>query len=533
MTAEEPIVADSGRWDVIVIGTGMGGGTVGLSLARQGLKVLFLEKGPDEPAKEHALTEGPSDPQGRLQVGRWPGRISMSVDGRPDTSFARMGCSVGGTSRVYGAALERYEPWDFESVPGLPHPTGGWPLTYADMAPYYAEAETLYRVRGSRDPLGEKDSPELPRLPPMAPADAQLMRDLAKAGLSPYRMHVGIAYKPDCIECLGYGCARECKSEAGVLAVRPAVREHGAELRTGCDVVRLEADSQRVTGVIYRRDGALRRVTGEIVILAAGGYRSPLVLLQSASDLHPVGLANSSGMVGRNMMFHCADWIALWPSRKASPAGPRKTIATRHFMALDGVRGGLLHSTGLSAGYGNILMFLYEWFDRSRLRWLRPLRPFLRIPAKIAEKLFGNATILSINVEDLPYPENRLEPDPEDPDSGIIHYRIHDELRERMRVTRAAIAKGLSGIRHFWLHSDLRLNLGHPCGGCRFGDDPATSVLDPDCRAHDLDNLYVVDSSFMPTSGGSNPSLTIAANALRVGDVIAARLRSEMEVAAE
>lgn len=527
MIADEAISADSGTWDAIIVGTGMGGATLGHGLAKQGLRVLFLEKGRATLMQDQSLTGDSDDPDLLLHLGKWPGKVTTVIDGRRSDAPASAGCGLGGSTQLYAAALERFERWDFEATDGMPHPTGGWPVSYDEMGPYYTQAEALYRIRGSRNPLGEMDSPELPRLPPAAAADGQLMRDLARVGLSPYRMHVGMAYLPGCAECLGHACSRACKSDAKLICLDPAVTTMGAEVRTECDVVRLEADGDRVTGIVYRHRGALHRVSGRTVVLAAGAYRSALLLLASANEAHPAGLANSSGMVGQNIMFHSTLWLAVFPSAKASVSGPRKTIATRYFQTLDGARGGLLHSVGLSAGYGNILVFLYEWFDRSRYRWLRPLRPFLRIPAKIAEKLFGSATILSINIEDLPYADNHLASDPANADGVIAHYQIRSELRDRTQAIRRAISSKLAGLRTFWLHSDMRFNLGHPCGTCRFGDDPTTSVLDATCRAHDLDNLYVVDASFMPTSGGANPSLTIAANALRVADILGARLRSE------
>lgn len=530
---QEPATTDPDYWDAVIVGTGMGGATLGYALARKGLRVLFLEKGLSAIRSMAERADEPEDEAGLLEHGKWPGRMTTIVDGRSSRTPITMGCAVGGSTQLYAAALERFERWDFETTSTMPHPCGGWPIGYDEMAAYYDEAEALYRVRGSRDPLGEKRSPELPRLPPASPSDGQLMRDFARAGLSPYRLHVGIDYQPDCRECLGRPCERACKSDAGRICVTPALQTMGASLRTDCDVVRLEADGARVTGVLYRQGGTLHRVRGRVVILSAGGYRSPLLLLRSRSAAYPDGLANSSGLVGRNLMFHCADWIAVWPSRKAALTGPRKSIATRYFLAHQGRRGGMLHSVGISAGYGNILMFLYERFDSSALRRFRPLRALLRIPARIAARLFGSATVLSINVEDLPHPENRILIDPDQPDGAIVHYQIDDELRQRIHATRRTIAASLSGLRHFWLTRDIRPNWGHPCGTCRFGENPATSVLDRECRAHDLDNLYVVDASFMPTSAGVNPSLTIAANALRVADAIAARAQADGRVAAE
>jgi choline dehydrogenase-like flavoprotein len=520
---DKPIQDTDTIWDVIVIGTGMGGGTVGYSLAQQGRKVLFLERGLAELASERASREV-EDPADRMRIGQWPERVTNIIDDRRTDAFPAMGCGVGGSTKLYAAALERFERTDFEPPENSPHPAGAWPITYDQMAPYYSRAEELLAVLGTRDPLGEKDSPDRPRPPPAAPVDGVFLRDFARAGLHPYRLHVGIAYAPGCQECLGHVCLRACKSDTAHKCVAPALASGHAELRTECEVLRIESEGRTATGVIYRQHEQDYRVRGRIVILSAGSLRSAGLLLLSANADHPAGLANSSGQVGRNLMFHATDWLAIWPSRKASAKGPRKTISLRDFYLLDGKRLGSLQSTGLLAGYGNILMFLYRSFDESRWRWLKPVRPFLRIPAKIAAKLFGNASIFALILEDLPYPENRVEVDPANPGKIQVRYKMHDELIERSQIARQAIDKALKNTRRYWLHQRITLNSGHPCGTCRYGTDPATSVLDPDCRAHDVDNLFVVDAAFMPSSAGANPSLTIAANALRVADAIGRQL---------
>lgn len=520
MTASE-VVEDRGSWDVVIIGTGMGGGVVGRRLTELGKRVLFLEKGHlVEPgsAPDDALLV---DPAARLQAGHWPDRFDASIDNDMMSLYAALGCGVGGSTLLYSAALERLERHDVEPLPNLPHPTGGWPISFDELTRYYVEAERMLRVRGTVDPRS-REAPAIVRPPPMRDSDAVLMSDLARAGMQPYRLHVGIAYKPGCQECGGMPCPRACKSDAKSCGVDPALAL-GAELRTNADVERIEADETRVTGVIYS-DGERRiRVTAPVVILAAGTLGSAPLLLRSRSAHWPKGLANGSGLVGRNLMFHADNWLAVWPSGKASTDGPAKTIGSRGLYLHEGTRLGMLQATGLSAGYGNILMFLYLWFDKSPFRALRPLRPFLRIPAKIAAKLFGSATILAFLIEDLPYPDNRLEIDGDGGSRVRIHYRFRTELLERVAKSRKLFRRMLNRNRMFWLQPQAILNWGHPMGTCRFGDDPASSVLDRNCKAHALDNLYVVDGSFMPTGGGVNPSLTIAANAIRVADEIASQ----------
>ncbi|NJC34609.1 choline dehydrogenase-like flavoprotein [Sphingomonas jejuensis] len=512
-------------WDVIVVGTGMGGGMAGRRLAEAGLSVLFIEKGV---ASAREYRDGDNElesPDERLAIGRVAHRVGLKIDDDDRDFYPAIGVSVGGSTTFYSGSLERLEPHDVDDDPARPHPTGGWPIRYAELKPYYDVAERWLHVLGTRDPLGEAVPDEMRRPPPMRPQDAQLMQDMAAAGLSPYRLHVGIAYKPGCAECLGVPCQRACKQDARNCGVEPAIAA-GAAMMTQAEVVRIKADDARVTGVWVRQGGREERHRGRVVVLAAGTMATAPLLLESANAHWPNGLANASGLVGRNLMFHADEWVAVWPSRRMNGAGPAKSVASRALYSAGGERLGMIHSTGLSAGYGNILQFLYGWLEASPLRRVRPLKPFMRIPAKIAARLFGSATILSFIIEDMPYPDNRLELDASREGGVTVHYRFRPELTRRARLARTLLRERL-GRRLFFLNKAAVLNFGHPMGTCRFGDDPATSVLDRDCRAHGIDNLYVVDGSFMPSGGGVNPSLTIAANAIRVADRIVERLRPD------
>jgi len=223
-------------------------------------------------------------------------------------------------------------------------------------------------------------------------------------------------------------------------------------------------------------------------------------------------------------MFHLMDMLAIWPRHKVKDARPSKSICLRDFYRHEGLRLGLLQSMGVSADYGNILFALRRNLQRSRFSGNRAVWHLLRIPAYAASRVLGRAAVFATVVEDMAYPENRVLLDPGQPSGIRVVYRRNDELRERGRMIRRLLKRRLAGLRLFFLNDELELNYGHPCGSNRFGTDPATSVLDPSNRVHGLANLYVVDSSFMPSSAGANPGLTIAANALRVGDIIHRRL---------
>ena len=513
-------------WDVAVIGTGMGGATVGYELAKAGHRVIFLEKGQSEFSDaDDTMQLGNEDPSARLKSGSWPTKIKYTIGGRESKTFPPLGCGAGGTTLLYAAALERFDPVDFTPSADSDHTKLGWPITFEQFQPYYEYAEALFKVRGTWDPLRPTGNSHLLEPPSLTASDEHFLDTFIGSGLHPYRLHVACAYEPGCNGCGGYICIRKCKGDAKTICLEPALATGNAHMIDRCEVEHLEADASKVREIHCRRDGKIFVIRARIIVLAAGAYFSPVILLKSKNKYWPRGLANNSDMVGRNLMFHASDHIAVWPRGKFSMKGPLKTLAFRDFYTHQGIKLGSVQSTGLTVGYGNIVYFLKTTFDQSRWSWLKPVRPLLRIPAYIASIIFGRATIFATILEDKPYPDNRIIVDPEEPSGMRFNYEVHAELRERISLLRNLVNKALSRHRLMIVTPDINLNLGHPSGTCRFGNDPSSSVLDVNNKAHDLENLYVVDASFMPTSGGANPSLTIAANALRVGAHISDLLR--------
>jgi len=513
-------------WDVAVIGTGMGGATVGYELAKAGNRVIFLEKGLAEFSNAgDSIQLESEDPSERLRNGNWPTKITRYIGETRSQFFAPLGCGLGGSTLLYAAALERFEPDDFKSASDTEQSAGGWPISFEQILPYYRKAENLFKVCGTWDPLNpDKESCLLaPSL--LTECDEHFLESFKASGLHPYRLHVACAYQPGCTECGGYICSKKCKGDAKTICLEPALKTGNAYLIDRCEVEHLEADASMIREITGRRDGEKISVRARIVVLAAGAFFTPVLLLKSGNKYWPNGLANTSDMVGRNLMFHVSDFIAVWPRRKFPKQDPRKTISFRDFYSHRGIKLGLVQSTGLSAGYGNIVYFLKTAFDRSCWSWLKPVRPLLRIPAFIASIVFGRATIFATILEDKPYLENRIFLDSNEPSGMHFKYVAHAELCERIGVLRSLIKKALAMHRLMIISPEISLNFGHPSGTCRFGTDPSASVLDANNKAHDLDNLYVVDASFMPTSGGANPSLTIAANALRVAEHINNTLR--------
>ena len=520
--------AASRIWDVIVIGTGIGGGTVGRRLAESGLSVLFVEKGPDLGDQfSDGLPSGIDAPEERLAQGIWPQRIRAELDGTWCELDGMIAAGVGGTSLFYAATLERPERHDLDQTDSHPHPTGGWPVGYDQMAPYYALAEHYFSISGEPDPL----DPSAPALPGPARAlpqsDAALMEDLRRAGMHPYQTHMAARFLPDCANCFGRRCGRRCKMDGRSAGVLPALDTGRAALIDRCTVLRIEAGPDRVTGITCLRDGKQIQLHARHYVLSGGGLGSPSLLLRSTSEDWPNGLGNRNDLVGRNLMFHLSEIMAVWAGRGAAREGASRSISMRDLYYQQGHRFGTVQSMGLVAGYGEILHAMNTRFDRSALRSLRPLRHALRIPAMLGAKVLGNAKVFVGVLEDLPYLTNRVLPG-DDVDRLSFHYDVADELLTRRAAFRKAMRAAFRPHRAMFMGSAPELNFAHPCGTLRFGTDPATSVLDPDCRVHGVENLHVADSSFMPTSCGVNPSLTIAANALRVADRIAAQTRAPL-----
>jgi choline dehydrogenase-like flavoprotein len=510
------------RYDVIIIGTGAGGGTLALRLAPTGKRILLLERGDYLPREQDNWSSRAVNVQAKYHTKE----VWHTADGHP--LHPHTNYYVGGNTKFFGAALFRLRKEDFNELRHAGGRSPAWPLSYEDLEPYYMEAERIYHVHGERgvDPTDPPASGPYPH-PPVShePRMQQLHDDLAGLGCRPFHVPLGIMLDEQrphasrcirCATCDGYGCLLHAKSDAQVCAVDPALAHPNVSLVTNAFVRRLEtsASGREVTGVVVERNGVVERYTADLVVVACGAINSAALLLRSANERHPQGLANSSDVVGRHYMGH-VNSVLIALSKQPNPTVFQKTLALNDFY----LRGedfhypmghisfvGKLDAVALSAGAPPIA------------------------PGWTLDLMARHSLDFWLTSEDLPDPDNRVTIDPDG--RPVLAYRPNNEEGH----TRL-IAKLKYLMKHLDMHEHLlprelfigqRIPLAgvaHQNGTIRFGHDCRTSALDVNCRAHDVDNLYVVDGSFFPSSGAVNPALTIMANALRVGDHLKSRLQ--------
>jgi choline dehydrogenase-like flavoprotein len=513
------------RYDVIIIGTGAGGGTLAHTLAPSGKKILLLERGDFLPRERANWDPDPVFIEGKyISEDTW-----YDPDGKPFQPQVHY--FVGGATKLYGAALYRLRPQDFGELKHVDGVSPAWPLSYDDFEPWYSKAEQLYQVHGlhGEDPIEGHWSQQYP-WPAVShePRIQQLADDLTAAGYHPYHAPCGImldeAHRAmsTCIRCTwcdGYPCLVHAKSDAEAIAVRPALASPNVTLLVNTEVVKLETDpsGRTVTGVVVARDGAQETYQGDVVALSAGASNSAKILLASANDAHPNGLANGSDQVGRNYMFHNSKAVVAL-SKEPNDSVFQKTLAVNDFY---------LGAKDYDWPVGQIQMV-----GKSNAEAMKGEEPKLTklAPHWSLAETARHAVDFWLTTEDLPTPENRVTLD----EDGNVHLayrstndeeagRLYQELKEILNHTGLADHHVLD--KNFYMHMSIPIaGVAHQAGTCRFGDDPATSVLDPNCKAHELDNLYVVDTSFFPSIGAVNPALTAMANAIRVGEHLTDRL---------
>lgn len=521
-------MATNSHYDVIIIGTGAGGGTLAYHLAPSGKKILILERGTFLPQEKENWSAREVYQRERYHTQeQW-------YDTNHKPFRPAMNYWVGGNTKVYGAALLRMRERDFEQVHHQDGISPEWPLKYDDFAPYYLQAEQLYDVHGESG----GDPTEPPRsLPYPYPAvrHEPRMQELADAlmnvGLHPFNLPLGLKLNEvdkslgaciRCNTCDGFPCLTHGKADADVNCIAPIRTHQHVTLLTEAKVTRLHTDpsGRVITQVDAEIKGDLHAFTGDIVVVACGAINSAALLLRSRHEQHPNGLANRSGQVGRNLMKHvCTALVQL--STKPNPAVYQKTICISDFYWGEP---DFPYPMGLVQNTGNVLADMLPAEAPALLAPLLKLRPGAELKT-VADRTVG----WWLQTEDTPDAANRVRVEG---DRLYLEYKPNNLKASQRLIQRwISILKQVDRAEHCIPFSLYPRNavpiqtVGHQCGTCRFGLDPQTSVLDLNCRAHEVDNLYVVDSSFFPSSSAVNPTLTIIANALRVGDHLLERLK--------
>jgi choline dehydrogenase-like flavoprotein len=514
------------HYDVIIIGTGAGGGTLARHLAPSGKRILLLERGDWLPR----------------ELQNWDAE-AVFVQNRyvsPDTWYDKEGKAfqaqvhyfVGGATKLYGAALYRQRKEDFGELRHYDGISPAWPISYDEMEPYYTKAEQLYQVHGARgeDPTEPPYSAPYP-YPAVShePRIQQLADDLVKEGYHPFHSPNGIMLDEQnrpfstcirCKDCDGFPCLVHAKSDAEVQGVRPALEYPNVTLLTNSRAVKLttNATGTSVTGVVVERKGEKETYQGDLVVISAGATNSAILLLSSATDTHPNGLANGSDQVGRNYMFHNSVAV-LAVSREPNPTLFQKTLGVNDFY---------FGMEGFEYPTGNIQMVGKS--QAPMYKGEKPLETKLA-PMFALKDIALHAVDFWLSTEDLPEPNNRVTVDKEG--KVTLSYTHNNQVPQQKLYDKL---KSMLG--HLGMHPDHLVHrnaymknyipvagVAHQAGTVRFGKDPKTSVLDVNCKAHELDNLYVVDTSFFPSISAVNPALTAMANALRVGDHLLERLK--------
>jgi choline dehydrogenase-like flavoprotein len=515
----------SDHYDVIVIGSGAGGGTLVRHLAPSGKRILLLERG-DWLRRE---------PQNWLAQ-------DVFVDNRyvsPDTWYDSRGKAfqpqvhyfVGGSTKLYGAALYRLREEDFGELRHHDGISPAWPIGYDEMEPYYTQAEQLYQVHGERgeDPTEPPASAPYP-FPAVShePRIQQLSDDLAAIGHHPFHAPCGIMLDEHdmphsacvrCPDCDGFPCLVQAKSDSEVLGVRPALEHPNVTLLTNARVVHLDTNSAgtAVTGVVVDRGDTRETFGADVVVVSCGAANSAKLLLMSANEKHPNGLANGSDQVGRNYTFHNSQAV-LALSREENPTVFQKTLGLNDFY---------FGSEDSEYPLGNIQMVGKS--QPAMFRGEKPKETKLA-PRWTLERMARHAIDFWLSTEDLPRPGNRVTVDRNGniklsytPNNDVPKQQLYGKLKSVL----GQLDMNADHLIHRFAYAKNEIPVAgcaHQAGTCRFGSDPGSSVLDIDCRAHEVDNLYVVDTSFFPSIGAVNPALTAMANALRVGDHLLDRM---------
>jgi choline dehydrogenase-like flavoprotein len=489
--------------DIAVIGSGMGGATLAYALRDSGARVLLVDRGDFLPREWENWSPDAVHRRGRYR------NAEAWFDAAGGSFAPGVHYYVGGNTKVYGACLPRFREADFGPIE---HPDGvslPWPRSYAELDPFYAEAERLYLVHGEAgtDPTDPWRSSEFP-FPPLdhEPSIAALAESFRDQGLRPFAMPAGVDRRPGgrcvrCRTCDGFPCMVDAKADADVCAVRPALRA-GVRLLPRARVTRLELDAtgRRVAAARATADGRDVRLRAERFVLACGAVNTAALLLSSGDEVG--GVANRSGQVGRNYMVHNSTFMVGVDPRRRNDVRFQKTLGLNDWY-LSGPSGRPL---------GNVQML-----GKLQGPMIKPARPWVPLP--LLDYMTAHSVDVYVSSEDVPSPESFV---------SVQNGRIVVSWKPTNLSSHAELVRGTKRLLRragYPLVFSERMSIAtnsHQCGTAVMGEDPVSSVTDPLGRTHDVENLWIADSSTFPSSAAVNPALTIAALALRVAPGVSA-----------
>lgn len=503
------------HYDIIIIGTGTGGSTMAYKLAATGKKILILERGGFIPKEKQNW-----DPHEVVTVGRYrPNDNWYDQDGKSFKPYIHY--NVGGNSKMYGAAMFRFRESDFEEVAHYGGISPAWPFGYETLEDYYTQAEKLYSVHGHRgaDPTEPPAAGDYPLPPlPYEPLIKDLDKKLKDLGLQPFPLPMGVRLPQDyshveapvVLENFdGFPDLTESKSDGQVVCLRPAMQNQNVTLMTHAYVEKLltSEDGEKVVAAQVIINGEKIKFTAEVFIVACGAVNSAALFLRSANEKHPAGLANASGQVGRNLMLHHNGCLVAFTKKKNDCVFQKSLGLADFYNGADDSEFPLGEIQLMGRNDPDTIMWMGETL----------------FPGKQYEELKTMSIDFWLTAEDLPHPENRVilrEDGSIQVNYTRNNYTAYEKLKEKLKQVFDQLGEmdpDYAAVK--WGGYDLDISgMSHQNGTLKFGYDPATSVLDLNCKTHELENVYVVDASFFPSCGAFNPSLTIAANALRVGD---------------
>jgi len=489
--------------DVAIIGSGVGGGCVALSLAGTGARVLILERGQRLPREPQNW-----DPEAVFVENRYR-TTETWYDGSGNPFRPGQFYYVGGHTKVYGTAMFRFRERDFDGVEHAEGSSAPWPVRYAELEPWYAQAERVFGVHGKAgdDPTEPVRSAPFPHPPiPHEPIIREVFERMRALGLHPAHMPAAIDFHAGgtcirCGTCDAFPCKIGAKGDAETRLIEPSLKHTNVKLQTGSLVTRLLTDDRgkRIVAAEVDRGGEKLMIKARLFVLSAGAINSAAVLLGSADSKNPAGLANSSGLVGRYYMNHnCTAIMAVTPWRQNHTRYPKTLTLNDYYFggnASDKPLGNLqllgkIEEPMLRGALPNVPRWSRAWLARHSVDWY--------VMSEDLAQRDSSVVLRSDGAIQLNWKRSNLQ----------AHRKWVEVAKRLLKET------GFPIVLSKPFGTDTP---SHQCGTARFGTDPATSVLDTHCRAWDHDNLYVVDASFFPSSAALNPALTVAAQALRVG----------------